>query len=301
MIDDYYLEAGLITLSRVGEHHWNGGHFGAAVIAAYYFSHEQQLGQAAGAALARQLDRMIAGHNDLFLPHDRAGKGMGDVTSIIAALDDNIVELHAIGHNVIFASLALKALRQRPELATPATIAGLVALVRQFYDHGPGRPFYGWPDILAVRVEPADDVPAYTDEATIALSALAAFSAIENVYPFLHQGIVGHLLTHAHALIELARLGYGELAAKGHDAHRLYVKLSRNQPDEGEPIPKHNNVCSVPLEADYWKRDLEGSRQWLVGHVFKYTYSFYDLVRHVDSESDRQRYQAQLAYVLTEK
>ena len=70
MIDDHYLEAGLIALSRVGESHWNEGHTGAAVIAAYYFAREQHLDDAAVAALARQINRLIAKHEDLFEPHD---------------------------------------------------------------------------------------------------------------------------------------------------------------------------------------------------------------------------------------
>ena len=284
MIDDHYLEAGLIALSRVGESHWNEGHFGAAVIAAYYFAREQHLNDAAVAALARQINRLFEAH-DLH-KGSRHGRD-ADVAPLVTALDHNIGDLRAIGHNVIFATLALKALQQLPWLATPATVAGLVSLLRQFDEYGPGRPFYGWDEVTAVRVEPADNIPTYTDEPTIARAALHAFAAIEDVYPFLHQGIVGHLLTHAHALIELARLGYGEIAGKGHDAHRLYIKLSRNPPDEGEPIPRIGDAQPLaPLSEAFWLADREGGREWLVGHVFKYPYSFYDLIRHIDDEAE---------------
>ena len=300
MIADRYLEAGLLALSRVRERHWNAGHFGAAVIAAYYFAREQRLDSAAASALVRQLDRLIQKHEDLFLPHGLDGANQSvDAAPVIAALDANIADLHAIGHNVIFATLALKAMQQVPRFATPATVAGLVTLLRQFDGYGPGRPFYGWDDISAVRVEPADEIPAYTDEQTIARSALDAFLAIEDVYPFLHQGIVGHLLTHAHALIDLARLGYLDLAAKGHEAHRLFIKLSRNSPDEGEPVSRDNALDRFePTTAAFWQTDHEGGREWLVGHVFKYTYSFYDLIQHVDDENKRNALEAHLAYVL---
>ena len=159
--------------------------------------------------------------------------------------------------------------------------------------------FNGRHDIGAVRVEPHDDIPVYANEPTIARCALAAFAAIEDVYPFLHQGIVGHLLTHAHALIELARLGHGDLAAKGHDAHRLFIKLSRNPPDEGDPIPHSQALAGfAPTTEVFWQRDHEGGREWLVGHVFKYTYSFYDLIRHVDDPGGRTALERHLAYVL---
>ena len=151
-----------------------------------------------------------------------------------------------------------------------------------------------------MRVEPADNIPTYTDEPTIARAALHAFAAIEDVYPFLHQGIVGHLLTHAHALIELARLGYGQIARKGHNAHRLYIKLSRNPPDEGEPIPRIGDAQPLaPLSEAFWLADHEGGREWLVGHVFKYPYSFYDLIRHIDDEAERRALERHLAYVLS--
>ena len=299
VLDQSYLEAGLLALSRVGDRHWNTGHYGAAVIAAYYFAHEQGLDEAASMALARQLDRLIARHDDLFLPAGLDRDDDADLAPIVRALDRNIGQLRAIGHNVIFASLALKALRQLPQLATRAAIDGLTTLLAQFDDYGPGRPFYGWEDPTQVRIETVDDIPVYRDEATIARTALDAFAAIEKIYPFLHQGIVGHLLTHAHALIELARLGYTDIAGKGHDAHRLYIKLSRNPPDEGEPIPKRDDPEFSPSGAAYWQRDLEGNREWLVGHVFKYTYSFYDLIRHIDDDAERRRFHQQLAYVLT--
>ena len=66
VLDQSHFDGGLRALSQVGDRHWNAGHYGAAVIAAYYFAHEQGLDAAAFAALARQLDRLIAKHEDLF-------------------------------------------------------------------------------------------------------------------------------------------------------------------------------------------------------------------------------------------
>lgn len=298
MLDDRYLASGLAALARVRRRHWNAGHYGAAVLAAYFFAEEQGLDAAASAALAAQLDRLIARHPELFAPPPDPS-GCGDVAAVAAALRRTIGGLHAIGHNVIFATLALKACARRPELATPDHVAGLVALLDQFDGCGPGRPFYGWDDPASVRLEAADAIPRYDGEAAIARTALAAFARVEAVHPFLHQGIVGHLLTHAHALIDLARIGHPELAARGHDAHRLYVKLARNPPDEGEPIPRRAAIAAfAPRAAAFWRRDHEGAREWLVGHLFKYVYSFYDLLRHVDDAAERRALEAHLAYVL---
>ena len=43
MISENYLRQGLIGLSRSIDHSWNLGHYGAAVIAAYFFSNENKL------------------------------------------------------------------------------------------------------------------------------------------------------------------------------------------------------------------------------------------------------------------
>ena len=300
MLGDRYLASGLAALARVRDRHWNAGHYGAAVLAAYFFAEEQRLDAAATAALAEQLDRLIARHPELFAARAPGhAPDWGKVAALVEALKRTIGELHAIGHNVIFATLALKAVARRPELATPDNVAGLVELLGQFDAYGPGRPFYGWDDPASVRLEPADAIPVYDSEAAIARTALAAFAEIETVYPFLHQGIVGHLLTHAHALIDLARIGHAGLAAKGHDAHRLYVKLARNPPDAGEPIPREAAIDPfAPGMAAFWQRDHEGGNEWLVGHLFKYIYSFYDLVRHVDDAGERQALETHLAYVL---
>ena len=329
MLDDRYLASGLAALARVRRRHWNAGHYGAAVLAAYFFAEEQGLDAAAAAALAAQLDRLIARHPELFAPPpDRSGGG--DVAPVAASLRRTIGGLHAIGHNVIFATLALKACARRPELATPDHVAGLVALLDQFDGCGPGRPFYGWDDPASVRLEAADAIPRYDGEAAIARTALAAFARVEAVHPFLHQGIVGHLLTHAHALIDLAR-GEGPRRAP----HRpcptnsrrgaMRAPTTRTASTSSSPAirptsPRASRSPAAPPSPKSFAPRIErrrsggatesrgeGANEWLPSATcstssptsWPYVYSFYDLLRHVgDAGPERRALEAQLAYVL---
>ena len=100
---------------------------------------------------------------------------------------------------------------------------------------------------------------------------------------------MGHLLTSAEALIQLARLGYVELAGKGHRAHQVYIKLARKSHDYD--FPERDFVLATPtkyhpLAHEYWGSDLERDDNWLYGHRLKFVYSFYELMRTLDFPDD---------------
>ncbi len=299
MLEERYLHAGITGLSRAGDQDPNNGHFGAAVIAAYYFCAENQLSQVVQQQIAKQLDQMIAKYSDLFVPFTKENSQLELIKKVENAIDSNIETLHAIGHNVIFASLALKALKQTPQMITPSISDGIARLLYAFSSQGPGGPFYGWEDISKVTVKANDNIPIYTDEQIMIDFVFEEFAKFPKIYKGRHQGVVGHLLTHAHALIELSRMGYPQLAAKGHNAHRLYIKLARNLPDAGELLLKEHQKPSNPLELEYWERDLEGELSWLFGHAFKFPYGFYSLIKNVDNQSKVNRYCRQLGYLLS--
>ena len=112
-------------------------------------------------------------------------------------------------------------------MLTPAIVGSICRLIGLFSIVGRGGAFPGWQDIQAVTVQEGDQIPAYDSEALICTTALDEVMKFKRIYYGLHQGVVGHLLTSAEVLIQLARLGYVELAQKGHTAHQLYIKLYR--------------------------------------------------------------------------
>jgi hypothetical protein len=195
----------------------------------------------------------------------------------------------------------LRAFSVVPDRLTPSVVDSISRLIRFFNNTDRGGPFPGWDDIQQVAVQDEDQIPPYDSEAIICITALGEIMKFKRIYYGLHQGVVGHLITSAEALIQLARLGYVELARKGHGAHHVYIKLSRTSHDYDFPdrdfVPA-TPAANHPLTYEYWESDLERVDNWLYGHRLKYVYSFYELMRTLDFPDDMPTYEKQLAYLL---
>ena len=182
---------------------------------------------------------------------------------------------------------------------TPAIVDGITRLIRAFDGEAPGEPFPDWNDTRKVRVGASDGISAYRDPASLARTALEAFAAIPRIYGGLHSGVVGHLLTVAHALLLLERMGYTSLCERGCEAHRVYIKLSRHVPTEGDLLLREAATPVLPFQARFWAPTLQGQHEWAFGHVFKYAYSFFDLIQFVDDPVEIARYTEQLETLYT--
>jgi len=104
------------------------------------------------------------------LPRERAQEGL--IAAIPEALSNNIDQTRESGHNVIFAAIALRALRDHPQYATPSLVEGIRKLIEGFNRAGPGRGYYGtergWIGGGAVRLPAGDDFPPYRDQQAMA-------------------------------------------------------------------------------------------------------------------------------------
>ena len=67
-------------------------------------------------------------------------KGIEDM---VLALSRHGQQLKQSGHNTIFAALALRALKDHPELATQKIVHGLKRLMQQFDQAPPGKGYFG--------------------------------------------------------------------------------------------------------------------------------------------------------------
>jgi hypothetical protein len=86
------------------------------------------------------------------------------------------------------------------------------------------------------------------------------------------------MLTLGQALVELAAMGDVEWAESCRLAFRKYVTVTRLGPEpDSEPRPDHEPSELRPIDAAYWERRRNSSLG--IGHVFKYPYSYYDLLR----------------------
>ena len=193
-------------------------------------------------------------------------------------LDRHVSQLGSGGHHTIYAALALRALRDLPEFATPSVVDGICRLLEVF------AATFGLARKTPHNLEHPS--PPYRSAEDIAVATLRA-----TLCPWSHvmrvgAGNVVHWITHAEALVTLEELGHGEVARRGHAAHQLYI--SRPVAEDGAPAPERAPVDW--LGPAYWESDAPREVQggsWFFGHSFKLPYSLFRLLRCPDDRSLR--------------
>ena len=105
-------------------------HFGAALLAGWWFARDQHASADLDQAIARTADQIVGKHRWLF--------GEFPSSHPDAALESELVEhvggehldgVWAIGHDVIFTALAVRTFQARPELCTGRVVDGLHRVV----------------------------------------------------------------------------------------------------------------------------------------------------------------------------
>ena len=274
MLDESYLIRGLNALSRAHERDFFGdGHRGAALVAAYYFCHERALPSATQSVIADCL-RHDLDRNDLFAPLPAQAATPELASKIVETLAVRIGSFKMAGHSVIFPSAALKAFREVPHAATPRRVEGICKLIKCF------------DSVKTDESAEIENIPGFDDEAEMVRFIFHEFLGALPRWKGYGQGWAGHLLTFSHALIELSDLGYGNLTKAGHPALRSLISITRRGPREGDrPIPDHLPSPWTPLDAQYWKGKRPGLNN--LGHVFKYPYSYYNLLARLKDQELR--------------
>lgn len=268
MSDDRLLLLGLNALARAHElDYFADGHRGAAMVAAHFLCVDNNLDSRAVARIAELVDLNWTS-SALCESFADTEPEPARIDEIGAALAEGGETLRQVGHNAIFAMLAIKAFRAAPRAATPERIDGVCALIRSFTP---------WRDI-----EPDADVdpPPFADSAAASRFILLEAGATIDRFDGFRQGFAGHMLTFGQALVELAAMGDVEWAESCRIAFRKYVTVTRREsPANSKPGPDREPSDPRPTDAAYWER--RGDDAVDIGHVFKYPYSYFDLRRRV--------------------
>ena len=158
MIDFGYLYQGLCGLAHAHRAGPMAGHLGAAVVAGYFFGEEHpDVDEKVHAGVEKELDRIIRGEESIWFDAKKTGVSIPflfqpfpdedpqkePIAEIPKALSGNIDDTRQSGHNVIFAAIAVRALRDHPQFATPAIVEGIRRLIVRFDNATPGRGYYG--------------------------------------------------------------------------------------------------------------------------------------------------------------
>ncbi len=266
---DRLLLLGLNAMARAHElDYFADGHRGAGLVAAHLLYVENDLGERAASRIT-ELAELNWASLPLCDPFPDAPPEPEQIDTIGVALVEGADALRQVGHNAIFAMLAIKAFRVMPAAATAQRIEGVCATIRSLTP---------WRD-----VEPDSDVdpPPFADAVAASRFILREASAAIDRFVGFGQGYAGHMLTFGQALVELAAMGDVEWAESCRGAFRKYVTVTRRGPEpDSPPRPDHEPTDLRPMDSAYW--DRRGDSDVDIGHVFKYPYSYYDLLRRAD-------------------
>lgn len=315
MIDFDYLDKGLCGLANAHKAGTMAGHLGAAVVAGYFFGEDQtDLPEEVYKGVEGELDRIIQGEeaiwfnvkkvgltpSDLFKPLPKKKPNKDAIRSIATALQKNVGKTRQSGHNVIFASIALRALQDHSDYATPEVLAGIRKLIEGFNGAHPGRGYYGkakgWFNGNQVKLTADSRFPAYESipqMVDVTIGELIA-SASKRKQGF---GGLWHLINHAAAITEIHGFGDKDLAQRALPAHHQHMRLWRTLPDVEEergPVVKADHDPRTP---EYWKGMLKRDQARLT-HRIKTLYGFYTIRRFIEDEGTRKKAEDAFLYLM---
>ncbi len=285
-MNDDLLELGLSGLAstpKVFPGLWFHGHHGAAVLSAHFIRSTFSIPREVDEAVEAFAYKFVDSYPQIFARGTSASTRVS-FAPLVAELGKTITTLTADGHDVIFASLALKALHARPDLATTDVVDGLVQLVKDAQDDNPKR-YFGYDDYINQSVD-YSDVPVF---GSVRQAATHALYLHDTVYPDQtldghHYFLAGnklHDVTHAHALTELEDLGYGDIAKLGLESLRKQFHLCDITRVPHGVTPFVGKGLLSPYSLEFWQRDKSDA------HQVKLAYSIMSLLQDVpDGEHD---------------
>jgi hypothetical protein len=316
MISTAYLYRGLCGLAHAYRANPMAGHLGAALVAGYFLGEElPHMDERVRTGVTGELDRILNGEEnmwfnpqetgitnlELFEPIPSEPSQETGIPAIAEALCGNIDKMRESGHNAIFAAIAIRALRDHPQFATPTILHGIRRLIEDFNDAIPGRGYYGrergWIEGDQVRLQPVDEPAPYTDEAELAEAVIAELIQGASVPRRGFGGLV-HVINHAAALVELSRFGYRDLARSGLRAHWHHVRLWKSLPDLEDELGPVERATHDPRAPEYWTIGTLRRDSGRLTHRIKTLYGFITLMRLVEDEAKRRAAEAQFLYLM---
>lgn len=318
MIKFTYLSKGLNALARAHQMSAMAGHLGASLVAGYFVGElRPDLDPEVCKGIEGDLERVMRGESvfgkkmtksakiedsELFAPFPNQKPDETLIDGIAEALEKSIDQPRESGHNVIFASLAIRALKEHPEFSTPAVVDGIRKLMALFNTAHPGSGNYGKAKGRIrgnkITLPEEDGTPPYTDVEGMAKAVLDEI--IKQDPNFNREGYGGlvHVNNHAAAIADLAKYGYGSLVPRAIKSQHQHLRLWRNLPnlvDELGPAPFAKNS---PYQAAYWTSGEVSYDHALLTHRVKTMYGFEELVGAIEDDPREKRASEKLRFMM---
>lgn len=306
MIPFHYLSKGLNALARAHRLGPMAGHLGAAVVAGYFLGEQKpDLDPKVNQGITGDLEKIMAGgsifgskmaktsamqDSALFEAFPAEKPDESQIDRIAEALGKNIDQPRESGHNVIFASIAIHALKEHPEFATPAIIEGICKLIHLFDSSHPGSGYYGKEkgrihgNKVILTAEEEAKTPPYTN---IEGMVDAVLDELIRQDPKLHQQGYGgliHVNNHAAAITDLAQYGYVDLVPAAIISHRRHLQLWKNLPNVAEEFGPVPFSADSPFTSAYWTSGKVPYDRALLTHRVKTMFGFHEMAEAVGNE-----------------
>ncbi len=287
------LVKGLDGMSRVadpGNDPFVGGHTAAAVMSSAFFCREQKIDTHIQKEILSLVEARLL-KSPIYAPRPEAKADRELVEGLVNDLDAGIDTLRRSGHNIIFANISLKSLREVPEAATPERVAGLREMVRSFGTRGGSN----------TRLRNDGTFVDLSDETKFVHFVFEEYLKALDLYLHGkgHHGYAGHLLTIGHALLELKRMGYRHTAHKGVEAYWQFVREARDGADlGGERVKDAPPKPPTPLVREYWVKQGQHAAGVIVSsHLIKYPYSYFALAKELRDDDLKRRLLDKIYYL----
>lgn len=318
-VDESYLLKGLNAMARAHLMSSMAGHLGASLVAGYFIGKQRpDLDPEVYKGVESDLDRVMAGESvfgarmkknskimdsELFEDFPKQKPNESLIDGIAEALEKNIKTPRESGHNVIFASIAIHALKENPDFATPSIIEGIRKLIRLFDNAHPGSGYYGKAKgrIKGDKIDlPEEDngIPVYTD---VKGMVDAVLDEIINQDPKIHrQGYGGliHVNNHAAAITDLAQSGYSELIPAAIASHHRHLRLWRHLPNVADEFGPESFSEFSPYTSAYWASGKVPYDRALVTHRVKTMFGLDELTTAVDDDQKEKQAYDKLRYMM---
>ena len=306
MIEFDYLYKGVCGLAHSHQAGNMAGHLGAAVAAGYFFGEDQSdLPDEVFVGITGELKRIIAGEEGFWFNAKKAGitptelfksfpsepSNSAAIDSIVGALQKNVDQTRQSGYNIIFASIAVRALHDHDEYATPQIITGIRNMTAGFNNAHAGRGYYGknkgWLNGKQVKLVADKTFPQYQSIQEMVDVTIAELISTASVRK---QGFGGlwHIINHAAAITELNRFGYEKLAKQALPAQHQHIRLWRTLPDVENELGAVVKSTHDPRTPIYWEGMLKRDEARLT-HRIKTLYGYYTIRRFIENKATKKK------------
>ncbi len=284
-LDESWLVKGLTAMVQANG--WFDAHWGAAVISGYYLCKENEFDEATRTGILQQLQTVLEVRAEQFAALPEAKADERRIPEVAAALRPAVEGgLRAHGHAVIYGSLATKALREVPHMATPKVINGLCGLSRQIARKKPERP------------QGVDGDGAYESSQAMIEALFDSLARFRDLVgdPTIRRPNFTHMTTHTEALLNLDEMGLTDLARVGHLGHRAHIGAPVPDAIPNRDVQAARASLETVMSGEFWTNEDhrdQWRRKWAIGenpngywiaagHLFKVLYAYHRLIKHME-------------------